>query len=186
MRADRPPTRHKDKTKTPVFVCCCAWKWRLQKPTYCEYARLRVAHVSPWKPLGVRTIASPLREYARLRVSNPIRLLEMGAVWYARLRAYMYGSHDCEHTCLELALRDLGEMAGVRTIASPWKNTLKFLGIYPNRAHRCAKAPRKPCAPMSTKTKATTSDPRRSRIIYDRTLGSWSERSPGTGALLAT
>ena len=100
MRADRPPTRHKDKTKTPVFVCCCAWKWRLQKPTYCEYARLRVAHVSPWKPLGVRTIASPLREYARLRVSNPIRLLEMGAVWYARLRAYMYGSHDCEHTCV--------------------------------------------------------------------------------------
>ena len=150
--------------------------WRLQKPTYCEFARLRVAIVSPGNPGSSHDCESPAR-VRTIASLDPTRLFDMGAVWFARLRAYLF---------LELALRDLGEMAGVRTIASPWKNPLKFLGIYPKRAHRCAMAPRQPCAPMSTKTKATTSDPRRSRIIYDRTLGSWSERSPGTGALLAT
>ena len=150
--------------------------WRLQKPTYCEFARLRVAIVSPGNPGSSHDCESPAR-VRTIASLDPTRLSDLGACMVRTIASILvFGAGPAK----------LGRMAGVRTIASPWKNPLKFLGIYPNRARRCAMAPRQPCAPMSTKTKATTSDPRRSRIIYDRTLGSWSERSPGTGALLAT
>ena len=103
MRTDRPPTRHKDKTKTLVFDALLSLVYgRLEKPTYCEYAQMRVACVSPWKPLGVRTNASPM------------------LIWAFWLGA-KYGTHKCEHTVSEQP-RDFGRKAGVRTVASPLKN----------------------------------------------------------------
>ena len=149
---------------------------RLEKPTYCEFARLRVAFVSPGNPGSSHDCESPAR-VRTIASLDQTRLFELGACMVRTIASILV---------LELALQNLGEGRRSHDCESLDPPPHKFLGIYPKRAHRCAKAPRKPCAPMSTKTKATTSDPRRSRIIYDRTLGSWSERSPGTGALLAT
>ena len=127
MSANRPPTRHKDKTKPPVFdVLLSLVCGRLEKAYLLRVRTMRVAHV-----LGVRTMRVPCIESSHHASLVLFRLPAWELSMVRTMRAYLpLGADPCE----------FGRKGGSSHHASPWTPPTNFWGgsgqpLNPNLRH---------------------------------------------------